>query len=76
MTLWPGGRNGTSYPASQALSGGGRRFIAGYVLRNVCHACETVGTARYAFDFDRAGTFLGAKLLRVAAASPGTRARH
>jgi predicted secreted protein len=44
----------------------GQRFVVEYRLRNLCHACELVGFARFAFDFDHAGQFLGTRLRGVA----------
>jgi hypothetical protein len=68
VTLFPGNRNGTSYPMVEQLAGGGQRFIVDYSLHNVCHACEQVGLARFAFTFDPTGKFLGTKLISVTVA--------
>lgn len=65
ITLWPGNRNGTDYPIIKRSANGGQRFIVNYLLRNVCHACEVIGIAKFAFDFDRTGKFLGTKLVSV-----------
>ncbi|MBA3438834.1 MAG: protease inhibitor I42 family protein [Pyrinomonadaceae bacterium] len=75
ITIFPGDRNGTDYPATEKLPDGGQRFIVTYRLLNGCHACERVGDASFAFDFDPTGKFLGGKFLaveetRVAAAQP------
>jgi len=43
----------------------GQRFIVEYRLLNGCHACERVGSARFAFDFDPNGKFIGSTLLDV-----------
>jgi hypothetical protein len=67
ITLFPGDRDGTSYLVAGKLSSGGQRFIVPYNLQNQCHACEQVGIAKFAFDFDRTGKFLGTKLLGVTA---------
>ena len=42
-----------------------QRFIVEYRLLNGCRACESVGRARFAFDFDPNGKFLGPTLLDV-----------
>lgn len=76
ITLFPGDRSGTSYLVAERLPGGQQRFIVGYNLQNVCHACEQVGTARFAFDFDSAGQFLGTKLISVTAAGREPAARR
>jgi predicted secreted protein len=43
----------------------------GYLLRNGCHACEKVGSAVFAFDFDTGGTFLGTRLMMVTDTTQG-----
>ena len=65
ITIFPGDRNGTDYPAIEKLPDGGQRFIVTYRLLNGCHACERVGEASFAFDFERTGKFLGRKFLAV-----------
>ena len=67
ITLWPADRFRTDKPRVETLSGGGQRFVVEYLLRNLCHACEVVGLARFAFDFDPAGTFLGTSLMQATA---------
>lgn len=69
VTIFPGDRAGTSYPEIKSLPGGGQRFIFGYRLVNGCRACERVGAISFAFDFDRAGKFLGPKIVSVSEAS-------
>ncbi len=49
----------------QQLSAGGQRFVFSFILLNGCHACEVGGHAHIAYDFDKAGKFLGTKLLRL-----------
>ncbi len=63
VSFWPGDR-GASAPE---VSRGGREFVIGYLLRDQCHACAIVGRVRFAFDFDAAGKFLGARLISVIA---------
>ncbi len=65
VSIWPGDRFGTETPVSESLAGGGSRFHVGYVLRNGCRACEEIGSALFAFDFDAAGKFLGNRLMMV-----------
>ncbi len=65
LSVWPGDRVGPGDLAATALPEGGVRFIAGYVLREGCHACDTVGSAEFAFDFDGEGTFLGTELVSM-----------
>lgn len=68
VVIFPADRFYTGSPAVAALPGGGQRFTVAYRLNNVCRACAQVGTARFGFDFDPAGKFLGTRLLSVQAA--------
>jgi hypothetical protein len=64
VTFWPGDRG----LAAPEVTQGGREFIIGYLLRDLCHACATVGRVRFAFDFDAGGKFLGTRLVSVVSA--------
>jgi hypothetical protein len=64
VSFWPGDRG----PAAPQIGENGREFVVGYVLRDLCHACATIGHVRFAFEFDVAGKFLGTRLISVAAA--------
>ena len=68
VNIFPADRFHTGSPAVEALAGGGERFTVAYRLNNLCHACAQVGTARFGFDFDATGNFLGARLVSVQAA--------
>jgi hypothetical protein len=61
VTFWPGDRGA----AEPEVSKDGREFVVGYLLRDLCHACAIVGRVQFAFDFDAAGRFLGARLVSV-----------
>jgi hypothetical protein len=61
VTFWPGDRGVSSPQVAQ----GGREFIIGYLLRDLCHACATIGHVRFAFEFDASGKFLGTRLVSV-----------
>ena len=63
--LFGGDRSITQPPKMIVQSGKGQRFVVEYRLLNGCHACERVGRARFAFDFDAEGKFLGSTLLDV-----------
>lgn len=67
IIIFPDDRTGTNYLVAEKLSGGGQRFIVGYSLQNQCHACAQVGTAKFVFNFNSAGKFLGTKLFSVTA---------
>ena len=57
--LWPGDRSGDMWPQAKPLPDGGQQFIIGYPLINGCHACAHVGLARFSWNFDAKGKFLG-----------------
>ena len=67
ISLWSGDRYRTDEPSVKDLPQQRRRFVVHYRLRNQCHACAVVGSARFGFDFDGSGKFLGTKLLQVTA---------
>jgi len=57
--VWPGDRDGTTWPNSQPGPNGGVQFTVGYPLINGCHACERVGFVMFNWNFDAQGKFLG-----------------
>jgi len=59
VNLWPGDRDGKTWPNSQTGPNGGIQFIADYPLRNGCHACARAGSAFFNWNFDTKGKFLG-----------------
>jgi len=59
VAVWPGDRDGTTWPNSQPGPSGGVQFTVGYPLINGCHACEHVGFAMFNWNFDSKGKFLG-----------------
>ena len=61
--IWPGDRSGTMWPQVKPLPDGGQQFILGYPLLNGCHACQHVGLARFSWNFDAKGKFLGTKYI-------------
>ncbi len=65
IMLFGGDRTITRPPEMIGLPTKGQRFIFQYRLLNGCHACERVGRARFAFDFDVNGKFVGSTLLDV-----------
>lgn len=64
VSFWPGDRGA----AAPQISRSGREFVVGYLLRDLCHACATIGHVRFAFEFDASGKFLGTRLISVVAA--------
>src|ERR1700733_7736501 len=67
ISVFPGDRAGTKFITSETTPNGGQRFLVPYVLVDGCHACARVGKLKLAFDFDKTGTFLGAKVASVMA---------
>jgi hypothetical protein len=57
--VWPGDRDGTTWPNTQQGPNNGLQFILGYPLINGCHACAHAGTALFTWNFDATGKFLG-----------------
>ena len=67
ISLWPGDRFTTSYPAVSDIPGGGKSFIFPFIFRDTCHACAIIGSAGFAFDFDSSGKFQGIHLSSIQA---------
>ena len=63
VAVWPGDRDGTTWPNSQTGPNGGVQFTVGYPLINGCHACERAGTALFNWNFDAQGKFQGTSFL-------------
>jgi uncharacterized protein len=49
---------------------GGPRLVFKYPILNGCHACDLVGWAKFAFDFDSGGHFMGASIYQVMTQQP------
>jgi predicted secreted protein len=64
VNVFPGDRYHTDWPKT-ILSSAGQKFEVSYLLLNGCHACEGIGTAIMAFDFDSHGRFAKARLMDV-----------
>ncbi len=65
LALFPADRRPGRGPGAGDLRSGGERFVVMYLLKDGCHACETVGDARIGFDFDVEGRFVGTDVVRV-----------
>ena len=59
VDVWPGDRDGKTWPESQPASNGGTQFVVAYPLINGCHACARAGLAIFTWNFDAQGKFLG-----------------
>ena len=55
--------SGIDFTKMELLPPGGQRFIFAFALKDGCNACEVVGEANVAYDFDASGKFIGTKLL-------------
>jgi hypothetical protein len=63
VDIWPGDRDGKTWPNSQTGPNGGTQFTVGYPLLNGCHACAHAGSALFNWNFDAQGKFLGTTFL-------------
>jgi len=63
VNLWPGDRDGTTWPNSSQNSEGGISFTLGYPLINGCHACARAGFAEFNWKFGPQGKFLGTSFM-------------
>jgi hypothetical protein len=59
VDVWPGDRDGRTWPNSQTGPKGGKQFVVGYPLINGCHACERAGSAMFTWNFTAQGKFTG-----------------
>ena len=58
VDVWPGDRDGKTWPNSQTGPGGGIQFTVSYPLINGCHACAHAGFVIFNWNFDASGRFL------------------
>src|SRR5260370_8355516 len=63
VSLWPGDRDGKTWPNSQTGPNGGLQFIIGYPLRNGCQTCAHAGFALFTWNFNSGGKFTGTSFL-------------
>ncbi len=61
--LWPGDRNGQTWPNAATGPNGGLQFVIGYPLRNGCETCAHAGFALFTWNFDPSGRFMGTTFL-------------
>jgi predicted secreted protein len=65
VSIWPGDRSGTDYPAIRNLPDGGQQFIFTYRLQDGCHACKLIGYAFLGFDYDKNAKFSGIQIINI-----------
>ncbi len=63
VNLWPGDRDGTTWPNSSNNPDGSVSFTLGYPLRNGCHACAHAGFAEFNWNFGAHGKFQGTSFM-------------
>ena len=63
VSVWPGDRDGTTWPNSSKNPDGSLSFTLGYPLINGCHACERAGFAEFNWNFGAEGKFQGTTFL-------------
>lgn len=61
--VFPGDRDGKTWPNSQSGNNGGVQFIIGYPLRNGCATCAHAGFALFTWNFNSAGKFTGTSFM-------------
>jgi hypothetical protein len=59
VDVWPGDRDGKTWPNSQTGPDGGIQFTVAYPLINGCHACAHAGSSLFTWNFSAQGKFLG-----------------
>jgi hypothetical protein len=61
--IFPGNRDGRSWPNSQYGPDGELQFIVGYPLRNGCPTCSNAGAALFTWNFTSNGKFSGTSFM-------------
>lgn len=69
--VWPGDRDGKTWPNSQTGPNGGLQFTVGYPLRNGCQTCANAGDALFNWNFNSDGRFMGTSFLGMTPAPLG-----
>jgi hypothetical protein len=63
VALFPGDRDGKTWPNSQTGNSGGLQFTIGYPLRNGCATCAHAGFALFNWNFNSTGKFTGTSFM-------------
>ncbi len=71
VAVFPGDRNGKTWPNTQTGNKGGLQFIIGYPLRNGCATCAHAGFALFTWNFDPSGKFKGTTFMGMTPAPLG-----
>jgi inhibitor of cysteine peptidase len=70
ISSWPGDRTNPAQPEVRERNSGGEQVLVRYLLKDGCHACANIGSARVAFNFSASGKFEGARLMNVIPGTP------
>jgi hypothetical protein len=62
-SVWPGDRDGKTWPNSQTGDNGGLQFVVGYPLRNGCQTCVNAGFAIFTWNFSKSGVLSGTSFM-------------
>jgi hypothetical protein len=63
LDIFPGDRDGKTFPDSQPSPNGGAQFVLNYPLRNGCPNCGNAGSAMFTWNFDKDGKFVGTSFM-------------
>jgi hypothetical protein len=62
-SVFPGDRDGKTWPNSQTGDNGGLQFVVGYPLRNGCQTCAHAGFAIFTWNFSKSGVLSGTSFM-------------
>jgi hypothetical protein len=62
-SVWPGDRDGKTWPNSQTGDNGGLQFVVGYPLRNGCQTCANAGFVIFTWNFSKSGVLSGTSFM-------------
>jgi hypothetical protein len=67
LDIFPGDRDGQTWPESQPGPNGEAQFVLAYPLRDGCATCANAGSAIFTWNFERDGKFLGTSFMGMIA---------
>ncbi len=68
VAVFPGNRDGRTWPNVQYGSDGGLQFVVSYPLRNGCPTCSNAGRAIFTWNFTHDGKFTGTSFMGMSPA--------
>lgn len=71
VAIFPGDRDGKTWPNSQTGNKGGLQFVIGYPLRDGCATCAHAGHVLFTWNFDPSGKFKGTTFMGLTPAPLG-----